>query len=174
MPAAEPLRTLRPLSELDYYDCRSLPIPAGLSALEAWNLMTAHPGGLMRLAVKVRDAISARFGVQRIGGFSGHRRDAVQAGDRLDFFLVEHSAPDLLILTERDRHLDVMICVSTGDHLLAVTASVVTHNVFGRIYMLPVGPVHRLIVASYLRRLKQHLEEAPSGVPGGASESSGS
>lgn len=173
MPAAEPPHTLGPLSELDYYDSRSLPIPAGLSALEAWNLMTAHPGGLMRLAFKVRDAISAQFGVKRIGGFSGRRRESVQAGERLDFFLVEHSAPNLLILTERDRHLDVMICVSTADRLLTVTASVATHNAFGRFYMLPVGPVHRLIVSSYLRRLKRRLEEAPPGVASDTGESSG-
>lgn len=113
----------------------------------------------MRLAFRARDAVSAVFGVKRIGGFSGKRREAVQAGDRLDFFLVEHSAPDMLVLTERDRHLDVMICISTADRLLTVTASVVTHNTFGRLYMLPVGPAHKLIVANDLRRLKRRLKE---------------
>ncbi len=120
--------------------------------------MTAEPGLLIRLAFRTRDAISSLFGVKRIGGFSGARRETVNAGEQLDFFLVEHSAPDILILTERDRHLDVMICLSITDCVFTITSSVVTHNVFGRIYMLPVGLAHKLIVNSDLRRLKRKLE----------------
>lgn len=48
--------------------------------------MTAEQGLPMRLAFRTRDAISSLFGVKRIGGFSGTRREAVQEGDHLDFF----------------------------------------------------------------------------------------
>ncbi|WP_370677190.1 DUF2867 domain-containing protein [Pleomorphomonas sp. PLEO] len=152
------IRTLRPPAELDYYDTRSMALPVSITALEAWNLMTAEPGLLLRLAFRTRDAISARFGVQRIDGFSGKRRTSVEVGDRLDFFLVEDCAPDRLVLTARDRHLDVMICLSVAHRVVTVTASVVTHNRFGRVYMLPVGPAHKLIVNSYLRRARRTLE----------------
>ena len=149
--------TLAPQSELDYFDCRSVLLPAPISPLDAWNLMTARPGPLMRAAFAIRDMISARFGVKRIGGFSGARRTAVKPGDRLDFFLVEQATPDMLVLTERDRHLDVMICLSTNDRRVTVTSSVVTHNAFGRLYMLPVGPAHRMIVNHYFRTLTQAI-----------------
>ena len=152
------VHTLRPLPELDYHDSRSVLLPVQITALQAWNLMTAEQGPLMRLAFRTRDGISSLFGVKRIGGFSGTRREAVQAGDYLDFFLVEHSAPEVLVLTERDRHLDVMTCVSLADRVLTITSSVVTHNTFGRLYMLPVGPAHKLIVNSYLKRLKRKLQ----------------
>ena len=152
------VHTLRPLPELDYHDSRSVLLPVQITALQAWNLMTAGQGPLMRLAFRTRDAISALFGVKRIGGFSGTRREVVQAGDYLDFFLVEYSAPEVLVLTERDRHLDVMTCVSMADRVLTITSSVVTHNTFGRLYMLPVGPAHKLIVNSYLKRLKRKLQ----------------
>ncbi|PAA23441.1 MULTISPECIES: DUF2867 domain-containing protein [Pseudomonas] len=152
------VHTLRPLPELDYHDSRSVLLPVQITALQAWNLMTAGQGPLMRLAFRTRDGISSLFGVKRIGGFSGTRREAVQAGDYLDFFLVEHSAPEVLVLTERDRHLDVMTCVSMVDRVLTITSSVVTHNTFGRLYMLPVGPAHKLIVNSYLKRLKRKLQ----------------
>lgn len=109
----------------------------------------------MRLAFRVRDAISSLFGVRRIGGFSGARRETVHAGEKLDFFLVEHCAPDMLVLTERDRHLDVMICLSITDRVFTITSSVVTHNTYGRIYMVPVGLVHKLIVNRHIRRLKR-------------------
>ena len=152
------VQTLRPLPELDYHDSRSVLLPVQITALQAWNLMTAGQGPLMRLAFRTRDGISSLFGVKRIGGFSGTRREAVQAGDYLDFFLVEHSAPEVLVLTERDRHLDVMTCVSMADRVLTITSSVVTHNTFGRLYMLPVGPAHKLIVNSYLKRLQRKLQ----------------
>ena len=152
------VHTLRPLPELDYHDSRSVLLPVQITALQAWNLMTAGQGPLMRLAFRTRDGISSLFGVKRIGGFSGTRREAVQAGDYLDFFLVEHSAPEVLVLTERDRHLDVMTCVSLADRVLTITSSVVTHNTFGRLYMLPVGPAHKLIVNSYLKRLQRKLQ----------------
>ena len=152
------VHTLRPLPELDYHDSRSVLLPVQITALQAWNLRTAGQGPLMRLAFRTRDGISSLFGVKRIGGFSGTRREAVQAGDYLDFFLVEHSAPEVLVLTERDRHLDVMTCVSMADRVLTITSSVVTHNTFGRLYMLPVGPAHKLIVNSYLKRLKRKLQ----------------
>ncbi|WP_223462605.1 MULTISPECIES: DUF2867 domain-containing protein [unclassified Pseudomonas] len=158
MATTSPAHTLRALSDLDYYDSRSAPLPVEITTLDAWNIMTAEPGLFMRLAFRTRDAISSLFGVKRIGGFSGVRRETVNAGEQLDFFLVEHSAPDMLVLTERDRHLDVMICLSITDRVFTITSSVVTHNVFGRIYMLPVGLAHKLIVNSDLRRLKRKLE----------------
>ena len=75
------IHTLRNLSELDYHDSRSLTLPVEITALEAWNLMTAEQGWLMRMALRTRDVISSFFGVKRIGGFSGVERGAVQAGD---------------------------------------------------------------------------------------------
>ena len=158
MPITSPAHTLRTLSELDYYHIRSVQLPVEITMLDAWNITTAEPGLAMRLAFRIRDAISSLFGVRRIGGFSGVARKTVHAGEHLDFFQVEHSASDILVLTERDRHLDVMICLSITDRVLTITSSVVTHNLYGRIYMLPVGLAHKVIVSSHLRRLKRSLE----------------
>lgn len=111
----------------------------------------------MNLAFRIRDAISARFGVARIGGFSGARVTEVRPGDRLDFFLVEGISDRQLVLTARDRHLDVMISTDMEGARVTVTASVVTHNAFGRAYMIPVAPAHRLIVWLMLRRLRRAM-----------------
>ena len=123
----------------------------------------AKPLPGLGLAIKLRDAISARFGVARIGGFSGAIVEAPQVGDHLDFFLIEHISDTVLSLTARDRHLDVMTCVTVEGVRLAITASVVTHNWFGRLYMIPVAQAHRLIVWAMLRRLRR------SAVAGGQS-----
>ena len=134
--------------------------------------MTAQPLPLLRQAFQLRDAIAARFGVKRIAGFSGRRATDPQVGEKLDFFLVERSDAQYLTLTERDRHLDVMIAVSTVGQVLTITASVKTHNAFGRAYMLPVAPAHKLIVWLMLRRLRRDLQR--SGVGPAADASGGS
>lgn len=152
------IQLLGPLPDLDYFDQRSIELPVAITVLEAWNLMMSEPLPLLRLAFLLRDAVSAPFGVRRIDGFSGKQHRGVSVGDHLDFFLVEHATPDALALTSRDRHLDVMTCLSMAGRTLTITSSVITHNRFGSAYMLPVGPAHKLIVAAMLRRLKRSLE----------------
>ncbi len=146
---------IAPRAALVYLDSQSVTLPAPITALEAWRRVMAKPLPGLGLAFWLRDAISARFGVARIGGFSGAAVDAPQVGDHLDFFLIEHIDDQVLSLTARDRHLDVMTCVTVERTELAITASVVTHNWFGRLYMIPVAPAHRLIVWAMLRRLRQ-------------------
>lgn len=142
---------------LAFHDSQSLALPHPLAAYEAWRLVMARPLPLLAQAFALRDAISARFGVKRIGGFKAPPLTAPAVGDHLDFFLVERSDPLVLTLSERDRHLDVLTCVTTHDQRLTITSSVVTHNAFGRIYMLPVAPAHRLIVWLMLRRVARDL-----------------
>ncbi len=150
-----------PRETLAYYDSRSLDLPLALTPLAAWNLLMERPLPLLKSAFWLRDAISARFGVKKIGGFTGRRRDHVAVGDHLDFFLVEGVFPEALLLTERDRHLDVMTCVSVKNRRLTITSSVMVHNWFGRLYMLPVGPAHKLIVHTMLARLQRSLLSTP-------------
>ena len=146
---------IAPRAALAFLDCQSVALPAPITALEAWRLVMAQPLPGLGLAFWLRDAISARFGVARIGGFSGAAGADPQVGDHLDFFLIAHIDDQVLSLTVRDKHLDVMTCVTVEGAQLAITVSVVTHNGFGRLYMVPVAPAHRLIVWAMLRRLRR-------------------
>jgi len=152
-------RLLAPAPECRFCHLSRATVAGHLDALDAWNAVMAHRLPSFALAVKLRDAISARFGVERIGGFSGTQHRSIAAGEKLDFFLVEEARPERLLLTARDRHLDVMTCVTATpcgtETEVAITSSVVTHNLFGRLYMLPVGPAHRFIAAAMLRRLQR-------------------
>jgi Protein of unknown function (DUF2867) len=150
-----------PRPMLAYYDQQRLTMPRAISPTEAWSRIMANPLPLLGLAFRLRDSIAARFGVRRIGGFTGKAIATPQVGDRLDFFLVERCDPMSLTLTDRDRHLDVMIAVVSAGCEMSITASVITHNRFGRLYMWPVGPAHRLIVRAMLRRLQRNLAAQP-------------
>lgn len=154
------IQILAPAAELDFLDTQSVVLPAQITPLEAWNLMHARPLPGLKLAFWLRDAVSACFGVKRIGGISSQPHTGVQTGDRLDFFLVEAVSDTVLTLTVRDRHLDVMTCLSSNRGVLTVTSSVKTRNWFGRAYMFPVRPAHKLIVAMSLKRLEQVMKRS--------------
>ncbi|RFP89788.1 DUF2867 domain-containing protein [Rhodobacteraceae bacterium 63075] len=152
------IRTLQPVSQLYYYDRQNTFLPRKMTALAAWNTIMSDPQPLLKVAFQVRDAVSSVFGVKRIGGFSGKPVEHVSVGQYLDFFLVEHVDDKCLVLTERDRHLDVMTCISIEGDTLSVTSSVCVHNLFGRAYMIPVGVAHRWIVRGMFRRLRKQAD----------------
>jgi len=152
------IRTLAPLSELDYFDSQNATMAKEISPLEAWNLIMEDRQPLLKFAFRIRDAISTRFGVKRIGGFSGPAGDSVKVGDHLDFFLVEYQDDEVIVLTDRDRHLTNMTCIASKDAVLSISSSVSVHNLYGRIYMIPVGLAHKVIVKTMLRRLQRKLD----------------
>ncbi|MEM6479045.1 MAG: DUF2867 domain-containing protein [Pseudomonadota bacterium] len=152
-----PAHVLAPRKTLDYFDIERATLPRAIAPLDAWNIIMEDPWPLLQLAFRIRDAISARFGVKRIGGFSTKRAESANVGERLDFFVVEHVDETSLVLTERDRHLDVMTCISVVGPEISITSSVRTHNLFGRLYMIPVGVAHRWIVRGMLRKLARKL-----------------
>lgn len=148
---------LAPLDTLDYFDSQAVSLARDITPLEAWNLIMEDPQPFLKLAFKMRDMVSRQFGVKSIGGFSGVAKKSVVAGDYLDFFLVESCDDKILVLTERDKHLDVMTCVSSHQDGLSITSSVIVHNLFGHAYMMPVGVAHRFIVKNMLHRLQAKL-----------------
>ncbi|KEJ90975.1 DUF2867 domain-containing protein [Sulfitobacter donghicola] len=149
-----------PREQLGFFDQQSMTLPKEMTPLEVWTEMMADPLPFMATAFKIRDAIAARFGVKRIGGFSGKEPGFIQVGDKLDFFLVETLSDTVMSLSERDKHLDVLTCVTCTENTLMITSSVKVHNWFGRLYMLPVAPAHRLIVRVMLGRFRRKLADA--------------
>ena len=148
------IHTLGPIAELDFFDTQSVLLNRPITPLEAWRIIMSQPSPVLGLAFRVRDIISSKFGVKEIGGFSSTPPKEIAVGQKLDFFLVEYSSEDVLTLSERDSHLDVLTCITKVDNQLSITSSVKIHNAFGRAYMLPVAPAHKLIVRSFLKRLK--------------------
>lgn len=162
MPLPLHVDLVAPREELHYLDSQAISLPSPVEPLEAWDIIMANPLPLLKVAFSIRDAISTRFGVKAIGGFSCKRDGSLSEGDYLDFFLIERLGADILTLTERDHHLDVMTCITARDRDLAITSSVKTHNLFGRAYMVPVGPAHKIIVRAMLARLQRHVAQASS------------
>ncbi|WP_343598209.1 DUF2867 domain-containing protein [Pseudomonas sp.] len=148
--------------DLDFLHSDSVQLTALMTPLQAYCAMTSDIPGWLARAFRIRDFISRRFNVADIHGFT--RRDPGQVpavGERLDFFAVEAISDQQLVLTSRDTHLAVMVCmgVSAGECgllQLSVTTSVKCFNTFGRLYMVPVGRVHGVIVRRMLANLQGH------------------
>lgn len=77
--------------------------------------------------------------------------------DRVGIFTLINNTFDEVLLGDKDKHLDVTLSihravdVDTGAVVVTVTTVVHVHNLLGRLYMLPVVPVHRIIAPSVLR-----------------------
>ena len=151
------IQVLAPTAELDFFDTQTISLSKSVTPLKAWNILMSRPSRILKFAFRTRDAISSKFGVKKISGFSTTSRETISVGEKLDFFLVENVTDNVLSLSERDSHLDVLTCVSVIENELTITSSVKTHNAFGRMYMIPVAPAHRMIVRSFLHRLQKEL-----------------
>lgn len=76
-------------------------------------------------------------------------------GNRVGIFTLYANCFEEAVLGDRDKHLDVMVSVHrsapNGDSvLITVTTVVHVHNMLGRLYMLPVRPMHRIITPTVL------------------------
>jgi hypothetical protein len=78
-----------------------------------------------------------------------------QPGQRLGIFTLQSMDDDAIVLEDNDRHLRVQLALQWQGDVLEVATVVHTHNAFGRVYMLPVAPVHRLIVPHLLKKQVQ-------------------
>lgn len=77
-------------------------------------------------------------------------------GDRVGIFTLFENTPDEVLLGDSDKHLDVVLsvhCARPAGQPVRVTVTTVVHtkNWLGKLYMLPVKPMHRLISPSVLR-----------------------
>ena len=84
------IQTLAPVEDLAFFDKQSIYLPKSIGPLEAWEIIKSRPMPLLKLAFRIRDTISALFGVKRIGGFTAALPKTVKVGQKLDFFVVEH------------------------------------------------------------------------------------
>ena len=85
----------------------------------------------------------------------GHQPVVPAVGDAFSIFRVVSVDRSELVLGIDDTHLDVRILFlkrRKDERASYVVGSWVrTHNALGRIYMLPVAPIHRLLVRRVMR-----------------------
>ena len=159
VPAASAIA--RQLHDAEFFDCYEVPIAgADVSALAFYlNVVSGSPQWVNRL-MALRNHIVGFVGLKNLGRL--HDVSLVKTaadyrvGDRVGIFSLLSVTDDEVILGDSDKHLDVKVSVcklQRGEHRSAAVSTVVhIHNLLGRVYMLFVAPVHRLIVPAVLGR----------------------
>ncbi|HXQ14842.1 MAG TPA: DUF2867 domain-containing protein [Caulobacteraceae bacterium] len=130
----------------------------GLSPIEIFQRASrATPRWAARL-MAIRNRAVRLVGLKDVGALAERVERpaaAYQIGDRLGIFTLMASTDDEIVLGIDDRHLDVRVSVLKfvrgGAARYALSTAVRTHNLLGRLYMIPVGRIHPIIVRALMR-----------------------
>jgi len=153
----------------------------GADFADAWAVAAAEPGlsalgqflkaaratpAWVEACMRLRNRVVRWFGLKDLGGLSDldpqRPLQDYRPGDRVGIFTLLENHPDEVLLGDRDRHLEVVLSVHTtggeaatqsGPAVVTITTVVHVHNLLGRLYMLPVAPMHRRIAPAVLRAL---------------------
>lgn len=137
---------------------------------DAWSIEAAEPdldalGQFLRVVrgtprwievlMALRNRVVALVGLKNLGGMAGVEATKgsadYQVGDRVGIFTLRAKTENEALLGDDDKHLNVVVSVHKhppdGDGPVRVTVTTVVHvhNWLGRLYMVPVAPMHRLI-----------------------------
>ena len=132
-----------------------------LSALKQFLKAISFTPAWVNTCMSIRNRAAAMVGLKNLGALdqinkSKPERD-YKPGDRVGIFTLLSNTFEEVVLGDKDKHLDVTLSVyraiqaNTGAVVVTVTTIVYVHNLLGRLYMLPVTPMHRIIAPSVLR-----------------------
>lgn len=130
------------------------------SALDHFIVAARHTPRWVDACMTARNRVVRLLGLKDLGDLSALDRDRRAAdykpGDRVGIFTVFENGFDEALIGDRDKHLDVMLGVHRhalpGGREVVVTITTVVHvkNALGRLYMLLVKPMHRVIAPAVL------------------------
>ena len=130
----------------------------GLDALDQFlRVAKKTPAWIDRL-MALRNRIVAVFGLKNLGGIAqidpSVTASDYQAGDHVGIFTLISKSANEVLLGDSDKHLNVAVSVHkqadavSGDAIITVTTVVHIHNWLGRLYMIPVTPIHKILARS--------------------------
>jgi sterol desaturase/sphingolipid hydroxylase (fatty acid hydroxylase superfamily) len=147
-----------------FYDATSISVnDTGLMALDYFLKALRETPAWVDLLMAARNHVVSMLGLKNLGKLSGldpgKAGSAYVVGDRVGIFTLIMNSPCEVLLGDQDRHLDVTLSVHTSRDTcsaqvtVTVTTVVHVHNWYGRLYMLPVTPMHRIIGPAVLKAI---------------------
>lgn len=140
----------------------SVPDTTG-TALSYFLTALANTPPWVNVLMTLRNKMTRFVGLKDLGGLGelspSKPASLYASGDRVGIFTLISNSPNEVLLGDHDKHLDVVLSVykhplaQGGIQSVSVTTVVHIHNLLGRIYMLPVTPLHKLIAPAVLTRI---------------------
>src|SRR5690554_2328935 len=117
----------------------------------------------------IRDKVVGVFGLKTSEQLTAEARNPdnfkFQVGEQLDIFKVYAKTENELVLGDDDKHLSFRVSLlldcknnDIGKKKIMITTMVKYKNIFGRIYFLPVKPIHQFIVKGTLKKMIKKIE----------------
>jgi hypothetical protein len=129
----------------DWQDCQRVHVgPTATHDPEKWAEAIFHnPPKWVAMSLRLRDRVVSLFGleIEETGNFPVIRRDVRE-----------------VLVGNDDKHLNFRASVHRTDGAVDVVTIVETHNLLGRLYLLPVRLVHGPMVRRMLRRAAHNLD----------------
>lgn len=156
-------RITRHLEGADFFDAWAIDAAdPSLSALRQFLKAVQATPRWVDACMSLRNRAVQLVGLKNLGELSeinpAKADTDYRPGDRVGIFTLIENTPDEVLLGDSDKHLDVVLsvhCARPAGQPVRVTVTTVVHtkNRLGRLYMLPVKPMHRLISPSVLRAI---------------------
>ena len=152
------------LPDAYFYDCYAISV-SGTTGTALGLFLTAltNTPPWVKSLMALRNKIVRFIGLKDLGSLAdlnpSKPASAYVPGDRVGIFTLISNSDHEALLGDNDKHLNVVLSVykhPIGQHsvqTVSVTTVVHIHNLLGRIYMLPVRPLHRLIAPAVLARI---------------------
>lgn len=133
------------------------------SALEIFIEIARAAPKWVNISMTMRNKTVSKLGLKNLGTLSDIDKDKAaidyKVGERVGIFTLYSNSHKEAILEDRDHHLNVKVSVyiePNGDKAQVHVSTVVhVNNMLGKIYMLFVTPMHKLIVPTTLKALPQ-------------------
>jgi hypothetical protein len=155
-------------SDANYWDAYEVAVnDAPPSASHAYLEFTSRTPKWIDFLMSVRNAAVRLLALKDVGKLASVPPSVAAAtlgpGDRVGIFTIRSVCDKEAVLEIVDSHLDVVVSVYRHDGTpsrLTVSTMVFYHNRIGRLYMVPVAPMHRIVVRAILNRSR-----TPPGAP---------
>jgi len=129
------------------------------SPLQVWLDHASKTPAWVNALMGLRNRIVSALGLKNLGHLGDLESDKsvndYRIGDRVGIFTLKSINENEVILGDNDRHLDVKVSIhkenADGD-LISISTVVHVHNLMGKVYMLVIKPLHKLIVRSTIIR----------------------
>ena len=147
----------------DFHDAWSLEVAdTQCSALGLFMRSAAAAPPWVERCMVLRNRVAAMVGLKDLGALGamdfGRDEASYRIGERIGIFTLLHHADEEVLLGDADKHLDVVLSthkrrLDASRILVTVTTVVKVRNLLGRLYMIPVRPMHRRIAPAVLSSL---------------------
>lgn len=133
----------------------------GQTALDVYFVIAKNTPSWVARLMALRNLIVSKLGLKYLGQMDEFDHSKVSGdfkpGDTIGIFKIAANSKHEVVLEDRDKHLDVRVSflVEPDGKYAIVHATTVVHvnNLFGKVYMFFVAPIHKIIVPCSLKQL---------------------